>query len=106
MSIFQCTPELAAWLEKKGRSILCLEVAQSNTSDIEITEPYLRVLTAAQADYLKEKKKYRSRPLLISEGKEGEVLLAPYHLTMDEVVTFGRKKILLFHFLTMDGVRI
>ena len=106
MSIFQCTPELADWLEKKGRNILCVEVAQSNTSDIEITEPFLRVLTGAQAEYLITKKRYRSRPLKISDSKEGEVLLAPYHLTMDEVVTFGRKKVLFFHVLTMDGIRI
>ena len=106
MSRFECSPELADWLEKKGRDILCVEVAQSNTSDIEITEPYLRVLTPAQADYLKEKKRYRSRPLRISDSREGEVLLAPYHLTMDEVVTFGRRKVFLFHFLTMDGIRI
>ena len=106
MPRFQCTPELADYLKKKNRSILCLEVAQSNTSDIEIAEPYLRIINQEQADYLKGKKRYRSCPLVIDEHMEGAVLLAPYHLTMEDVVTFGRKKVFLFHFLTIDGVRL
>ena len=106
MPRFTCTPELAAYMKKKNRSIICVEVAQSNTSDIEITEPFLRIITRDQADYLLEKKHYRSRPLSCDELENGEVLLAPYNLEMDETVTFGRKKILFFHILTMDGIRI
>ena len=106
MSRFQCTPELAEYMKMKGRSILCVEVAQSNTSDIEIAEPFLRIITKEQSVYLKEKKRFRSRPLAIDDTTDGEVLLAPYHLTMDETVTFGRKKVFLFHVLTMDGIRL
>ena len=106
MTRFICSPELAAWMKKKNRNILCVEVAQSNTSDIEITEPFLRVITREQADYLTGKKRYRARPLESETLEGGEVLLAPYNLEMDDVVTFGRKKVLFFHILTMDGIRV
>ena len=106
MPKFQCTPELADYMKSKGKSILCVEVAQSNTSDIEIAEPFLRIITEEQASYLKTKKRYRSYPLFIDAALSGEVLLAPYHLSMDEVVTFRREKKFLFHFLKMEGIRI
>ena len=104
MPAFVCTPQLAAYMQKKGKRILCVEVAQSNTSDIEIAEPFLRLIDEKQAAYLQEKKRYRRRPL---EGVEdGEVLLAPYNLTMDERVVFDRKKILFFHMMRMEGIRL
>ena len=51
-------------------------------------------------DFLK-KKRYRA-----VETEHGLVMLPPYHLEYDEIVTFRLRKVLLFHTVTTDGIRL
>ena len=105
--MFYCTEELHEYMKKKRRRVLSVEVASSNSSDFEVTELYLRLVKDDFAEYLKEKKRYRGRPLYV-RGTEpaGEVLLPPYKLEIDEDVVFGLKKVLFFDRITMDGIRL
>ena len=94
-------PELMAYMEKKNRRNISVEVATSNASDFEVTEIYLRLVSDSYASYLTEKKRYR---LIKAEG--GNVLLPPYHLVYQDTLVFGRKKRWLFHFLTYQGISL
>ena len=130
---FYCTNELGEYMKEKGKHVLSVEVASSDRSDFEVTELYLRLVKDDFAEYLKEKKRYRARPLFLEEAAApgeyaptdapgsdadrfsgpktplepvGEVLLPPYRLEIGETVTFGLKKVWLFRKLTMEGIRL
>ena len=117
--MFYCTEELHYYMKKKRRRVLSVEVASSDRSDVEVTEIFLRLVKDDFAEYLKEKKRYRSRELYLREPGAGahpgnasepipvgEVLLPPYKLEIAEDVVFGLKKILFFDKMTVDGVRL
>ena len=87
-------------MAEKNKRHIAVEVASTDHSDIEITEIYLRFVTDKMLEQL-EKKRYR-----IFETEVGKVALPPYTLHYSDTVTFGLKKILFFHSLTYDGVRI
>ena len=95
-------------MREKKKENLVVEVASSNASDFEVTELYLRLAGDSHARYLKEKKRYRSFPLLEEEGENpaGEVLLPPYRLQIEDTVRFDRKKYFLFHKIVMEGIRL
>ena len=97
---FVCTDELRRYMDRKGRRVISVEVAQSNASDFEVSELFLRLVTDDFARYLKDKKRYRGFPL---EGG-GEVLMPPYRLETEETVTFGREKKWIFPVLTIKGI--
>ena len=99
---FVCTNALREYMAKKDRQVICVEVASSNASDFEVTEIFLRLAKESFASYLIEKKKYRRYPL---EGG-GSVLLPPYRLEYDEVITFDRKKKWLIYVLSQEGIRL
>ena len=103
-----CSPALAEYMRQKKKNNLVVEVASSNTSDFEVTELYLRLVSDAHAQYLKEKKRYRGRPLSPENepGTVWEVLLPPYHLHIEETVRFDCRKYWIFHRLTMEGIRL
>ena len=98
---FVFEPALTEYMKKKKKTVLCVEVASSDHSDIEIAEIYLRLADDRFAAYLLEKKRYREMP---AEG--GRVLLTPYRLSYDETVTFSLKKQFFFHRITFDGIRL
>ncbi len=99
-------------MKKKGRRVLSVEVASSDHSDFEVTELYLRLVKDDFAEYLKEKKRYRGRPLFVQDGTaeeasaDFEVLLPPYKLEISDTVVFGLKRILFFDKITMDGIEL
>ena len=97
---FSCTPALREHMKKSGRSTLVVEVVSSN-SDFEITELYIHLIKAAQAEEFRNRKGYRSAPL-----EEGEVLLPPYRLEYDEEVVFDLRKLWIFHSIHTRGIRL
>ena len=99
---FVFTPGLRAWLDKKGKNVISVEVAESNSSDLEVTELFYRVVKEDFAAYLIDKKRYREFPV---EGG-GRVLLPPYHLEIDERVEFDVKKSWIFTRIVQTGIRL
>ena len=95
------TPELLAYMKRKGKMNISVEVAGSDHSDFEITELYLRLVTDDFAAYLTKKKRYRS-----VRTDHGQVLFPPYRLFCDQRVVFSLKKIWIFHELCQEGIRL
>ena len=77
-------PELVAYMEEKGRRHIAIEVISADHSDFDVTELYVHFMTDKRAAYFKESKHFRS---IVT--KVGEVLLPPYRLEYDDVLTFG-----------------
>ena len=98
---FECTDALREHMRKKGRTVLAVEVVQSN-SDFDVTELWVHLPHPARAEELRTRKGYRAAPL----GQEGEVLLPPYRLEYDELVTFDLKKTWIFRSVKAEGVRL
>jgi len=98
---FVYEPELLAFMEKKGKRHIAVEVVSSEHSDIEITELYIHLMGEKQAEYYKAKKGYRG-----IETAEGEVLLPRYRLTYDDRIVLGLKKVLCFRSLTQTGIHL
>ena len=82
------SPELLAYMKKKNKSVISVEVAVSDRSDFEVAEIFLRLVTEDFAVYLKEKKRYRS-----VKTEQGEVLFPPYVLEIDPVMDVSEKRI-------------
>ena len=100
--VFVCTESMRSYMEEKKKNNISVEVAESNSSDFEVTELYLRLVSDDFRDYLVSKKRYRVFQL---EGG-GNVLLPPYRLEYDDVVTFDIKKLWLFKRMIMHGIRL
>ena len=97
---FHYEPELLAYMAEKGLDKICVEVVTAN-ADIDCTELYVHFVKPGQAEEFKKRKKYRS-----VATEHGEVLLPPYVLEYDEIVTFGLKKIWIFRSVRYDGIRL
>ena len=95
------SPGLLAYMARRKRRILSVEVASSDHSDLEVTELYARLVRDDFADYLVEKKHYRRVP-----AGEYEVLLPNYRLHVDEELRFGLKKYWFIHHITIEGIRL
>jgi len=87
-------------MRKKGKHHISVEVASADHSDFDVAELYFRLVDEKTVAFLKKK---RCRAV---ETEEGCVILPPYHLEYDEEVTFRLKKILFFHSITTDGIRL
>ena len=95
------SPELLEYMGRKGIKSISVEVASSNHSDFEVTEIYCRYVRESFADYLEEKKGYRSIPTAV-----GRVLLPPYRLEYAETIRFFVKKTWIFRQLCVDGIKL
>ena len=91
---------LLEYMEKKGMSAIAVEVISSN-SDIELTELHVHLIKDTQAEYFKAKKKFRG-----IATEHGEVLLPPYRLEYSDTITFGLKKVWIFHGIDYSGIRL
>ena len=98
---FRYTPELISYMDNKGKKHIAVEVASSDHSDFEVTELYYRFISEDHAFYLRDKKRY-----VLKETDVGFVLLPPYRLHYEDIVTFGLKKFLIFHSITQTGISL
>ncbi len=98
---FIITPELHAYMQKKKKTHVVVNVASTDHSDIEIAEIFLRLVDDKEAQYLQEKKGFHYR-----QGDLCGVLLPNYVLEYDEKVTFGFRKVLFMKMLHADGIRV
>ena len=97
---FSYTPDLLEYMHRKGKRHISVEVATADHSDFDVAELYYRIIDDRTVEFLK-KKRYRA-----VETEHGLVMLPPYHLEYDEIVTFRLRKVLLFHTVTTDGIRL
>ena len=95
------TPELLAYMKRKEKMNISVEVARSDHSDFEVAEIYLRLVTDDFAAYLTEKKRYRSL-----RTDQGLVLLPPYRLFCGDRVVFSLKKTWIFRSPVQEGIRL
>lgn len=93
-------PALLEHMAKKGLSTICVEVITAN-SDIDYTEIYVHLVKPGQAQEFIERKRYRS-----VATEHGEVLLPPYRLEYEDTITFGLKKLWIFHSIRHEGIRL
>ena len=98
---FRITPALFEYMKKKRKMNISVEVASSDHSDFEVTEIYLRLVSDRFAEYLTGKKRYVAK-----QSEAGLILLPPYRLDYDNVITFSLKKVLFFHILKQEGIRL
>ena len=88
-------------MQKKSMTTIAVEVMSSTNSDFEVTELYVHLIKDSQVQYFKDKKHFRG-----VKTEHGEVLLPPYRLEYDDVITFGLKKLWIFHSIRCSGIRL
>lgn len=98
--IFRYEQALLDYMAQKGLSTIAVEVVTAN-SDIDITELYVHLVKPGQAEELVRRKKFR--PV---DTEHGTVLLPPYRLEYDDIVTFDLKKTWVFRSVRFDGIRL
>ncbi len=98
---FQYTPRLLEYMKKKGKKHISVEVASSDHSDFEVTELYYRFVKEDYALYLRDKKRY-----VIKETDVGYILLPPYRLHYEPVITFDLKSFWIFHSISQTGIEL
>ena len=91
---------LLEYMERKGMRSIAIEVVSSN-SDFEITELHVHLVNDKQAEYFKQKKNFRGIPT-----EHGEVLLPSYRLEYSDTITFGLKKVWIFHGIQYTGIKL
>ena len=91
---------LLEYMEQKGMTSVAVEVISSN-SDFEVTELHVHLIKDRQAEYFKQKKGFRG-----IATEHGEVLLPPYRLEYSDTITFGLKKVWIFHGIRYSGIRL
>ncbi len=92
---------LLSYMERKGMRTIAVEVMSSSNSDFEVTELYIHLIRDRQAEYFKEKKRFRA-----VKSDVGEVLLPPYRLEYDDVIRFSLKKVWIFHSIKQTGISL
>ena len=98
---FHFEPELRAYMKEKGLRTILVEMVEINNSDLDVSELNIRFPNARIREQFITKKNYR-----FFETEVGEVLLPRFPLQMDEVITFGLKKVLFFHKITCKGIKL
>lgn len=98
---FRYEPALRAYMEKTGHRDIVVEIVEINNSDLDVTELHVHFLTDRTKEQFLTKRRYRS-----FETELGVVLLPPFPLQMDEVVTFRLKKFLFFHSIGYTGIKV
>ena len=97
---FTYEPALLEYMTKKGKTTIVVEEVTSNNSDFEITELHVQLIDEKRAEYFKKKQGYGT---VTTEA--GEVLLPPFRLKYDDVVTFGLKSFLGIKYVSYKGIQ-
>jgi hypothetical protein len=98
---FHYTPELRTYMQEKGKKHIIVEVVQSDSSDFEVTELHVHFVNEKQAEYFRSKKHFTAKTTEL-----GEVLLPPYRLEYDPVITFSLRKFLFIRYVGHEGIRL
>lgn len=96
---FVYKPELQAYMREKNRKNIVVEVAKSDSSDFEVAELHVHFVNEKQTEAFKMRGKFRS-----VQTEMGEVLLPPYRLEYEPVITFGLKKLWFIRYITQEGI--
>ena len=97
---FTYEPALLEYMTKKGKTTIVVEEVTSNNSDFEITELHVQLIDEKRAEYFKTKQGYGT-----VTTESGEVLLQPFRLKYDDVVTFGLKSFLGIKYVSYKGIQ-
>ena len=92
---------LRAYMKKKGRTTIVVEVVSSQSSDFDFTELRVHLIPDSHVSHYKERLQYRA-----VRGELGEVLLPPYKLEYDETLSFSLGSFWVFHWVKYTGVRL
>ena len=95
------TPELEAYMKDSGKRNIIVEVASSDSSDIEYSELHIHFVSDKQAELFVRRKGFHRY-----ETNLGTVLLPNYRLEIAPVVTFKLKKVLFIKMVTCDGIKL
>ncbi len=95
------TPELLAYMKKKGNHTILVELVEINNTDLEVVDLHVYLPHRNQREKFLTEKRYR-----VVNTEVGEVLLPPYPLELAEEVTFGLKKWWFFHSISYEGIKL
>lgn len=93
--------ELKKYMHEKNKKNIVVEVVSSDSSDFEVTELHVHFADEKQTEFFKSKRRFGS-----FQTEIGEVLLPPYRLEYDPVITFQLKKFLFFRYVTQEGIKL
>ena len=96
---FVCTPKALEYMQSKKNNTILVEVVEATTSDLEIVELSIRLPDAKTKEIFLTKRGYRSVPTDF-----GEVLLPPFPLKFQDIITFDVKKFLFVTYLIQKGI--
>ena len=95
------TPELIEYMDKKKNHTILVELVEINNTDVEVVDLHIYLPHPNQKEKFLKEKRYRTVTTDV-----GEVLLPPFPLELDEVVTFGLKKVLFLEYMTYKGIKV
>jgi len=98
---FEYTDELKQYMVEKNHKNIVVELVMCNNTEFEIAELHVHFVNEERYTYFREKEGYG-----IATTEVGHVLLPRYKLKYKDVVTFGLKKVLFWHVLTYDGIKV
>lgn len=98
---FICEEPLLEYMRQKNCTCILVEVVTSDSSDFEVTELHLQLANDKKRRFFLEQKHYTCHATTW-----GSVLLPPYRLDYEEVVTFSLKKIWFLHLLRQEGISL
>lgn len=96
---FVYQPELLNYMEKTGKRDIVIELV-SVDADIDVAELHVHFANSRDYDFFVNKERY-----MVKNTPHGRVLLPPYKLDTEGVITFGLKKTLWFYTVTCKGAK-
>lgn len=95
------TPELLAYMDKKGNHTILVELVEINNTDVEVVELHVYLPHRNQKEKFIREKNYR-----VVTTEVGEVLFPRFPLKLADEVVFGLKKFWIFHSVSYEGIKI
>ena len=96
---FVYSEELIDYMTKKGKKNIIVEIAKSDSSDFNVEEFHIHLVSDKQADLFIKRQGFHPY-----ETPVGRILLPNYKLEYSDTVSFGVKKILLWQIVTATGI--
>ncbi len=94
--------ELIEYMDQRHKDCILVDIASSNTCDLDVTEMYLRFISDSHADrLLNAGKGYR-----FHEAPRGRLIIPPYNLNIQDTVSVYLKTFLFFKLIKQDGITL